>query len=170
MVAPTQENTVEDMEIVVPDSGGEVWTIPAGAYPAELVRLKRVPKPDWKLKGTEETDDDKHQLEWGFRITSGEYEGVVLTDYTNISWHPKATAHKHAAALLGVPELAIGVGLSTGQLKGKPCQIWVIEKPLKNKPDEFRNYVEKVTIQSVARPRPQRQQAERVQLDGFPGD
>lgn len=174
MTTGTQEYTIEDMEIEVPEAP-EFYTVPPGMYNAVLVKLKRIPKPAWKLKGDEETDDDKHQIEWGFRITGGEDDGIIITDFTNLTWHPKATAHKHAAALLGVPELAVGVGLSTGELANKPCQIWVIEKSLKDKPKELRNYIREVTPMPTPRMRPQKPQngsqsrvGATVQLDGYP--
>lgn len=170
------EETFEDIAMDVPASGEDFFTIPPGMYPAKLVGLKVVPKPDWKLTGEEETDDQKNQIQWTFQIQGGDYDGVKLSDYTNISWHPKATAHKHAAALLGVPELAVGVGSSTRQLAGRTCQIWVVEKT--NKKGDQRNYVEKVTPTPTPRMRPQTRSAApqgtkavgRVQLPDYPHD
>jgi cation diffusion facilitator CzcD-associated flavoprotein CzcO len=173
----TQTNTTEeafdDLDILVPAAGDDYQeTIPAGMYSARLIKFKRVPKPDWKLKGDEETDDDRHQFEWGFQITGGDYDGIKLNDYTNISWHEKATAHKHAAALLGVPALTPDVALSTRALAGKPCQLWVVEKPTKKDPAVFRNWIDKVVSIPAPRPRPQRppqpSQAPPVQLKGYP--
>lgn len=175
----TQTNTTaeafDDLDIVVPAGGDDFQeTIPAGMYSARLIKFKRVPKPDWKLKGDEETDDDRHQFEWGFQITGGDYDGIKLNDYTNISWHEKATAHKHAAALLGVPTLTPDVALSTRALAGRPCLLWVVEKPTKRDPNVMRNWIDKVTVQAAPRPRPQRAQngtqAPAVQLAGYPAD
>jgi hypothetical protein len=165
----TDEKTdvVEDIEIEVPTTAS-FETMPPGTYNAKLVGLKVVPKPDWKLKGEE--GEDREQWEWTFMVTDGDYAGSRLKDFTNRTWHERAKAHKHAAALLGVPTLPVGVGMSTGQLAGKTCQLWVTEVESKKNPGEFRNYIDKVTPTPTPRMRPQRKQEQRVQLDGYPTD
>lgn len=169
----TVEETIEDMDIVVPTSNEDFELVPQGIYAAALVGLKVVPKPDWLLTG-EETEEQKNQLHWTFQIQGGDFDGVKLSDFTNVTWHPKATAHKHAAALFGVPELTPGIATSTRQLAGRVCQIWVVEK--KNKKGEDRNYIDKATPLPVPRQRPQRPQSTqtqavpRVRLQGYPTD
>lgn len=174
MNGTTDENkqeAFEDIPIEVPDTT-EYETIPAGIYNARLVGLKVEPKPDWKRTGQEGENPD--QIHWTFQIIEGEYEGLKLSDYTNITFHPKATAHKHAAALLGVPELTPGIAMSTGQLAGKTCQLWVIEKV--NSKGQQRNYVDKVTPTPAPRMRPAQKQGQaapavgRVQVPGLPVD
>lgn len=157
---PVNENTVEDLNIEVPVSGADFEAIPEGVYPARLVGFRTVDKPDWKLKGEE--NEDKEQWVWRFEITGGgEYAGVVLQDYTNRSWHPKSKAHKHAAALFGVPELTPDVAVSTGQLAGRACQLWVIEKDIKG---TMRNFIDKVTPAPKPRQRQQPQSIQRVNV------
>lgn len=158
MVAPTQEQyEVEDIDIEVPQGGSDQEIIPQGMYTARLVKLKTVAKPDWKLKGEE--GEDREQYEWVFEIVEGDWQGYRLNDYTNRTFHPKATAHKHAAALFGVPELVPGIHTSTRALAGKACQIWIIEKATQQGKGPIRNYIEKVTPMPTPRARPQRPQA-----------
>lgn len=163
----------DDLDIDVP-TGGDFETIPAGMYNARLVGFTVTDKPDWKLTGEE--GEDKQQWEWTFELVDGDYQGTRLKNYTNRSWHEKANAHKHAAALLGVPTLPVGVGMSTRQLAGKPCQVWVIEKGTKKDPNDLRNYVDKVTPMPTPRMRPIRPQSAPqpqgplVHLPGYPGD
>jgi hypothetical protein len=159
-----------DVAIEVPQNGADYETIPEGVYPARLVGFKVTEKPEWALKGEE--GEDREQWAWRFEITGNGAEGVPLTDYTNRSWHPKSKAHKHAAALLGVPELTPDVAISTRQLAGKPCQLWVVEKQTKK--GDLRNYIDKVT--PAPKPRQRAQQAaqqpavKRVQVQGLPDD
>lgn len=149
----TAEQTFEDVDISVPESNGDYETIPAGVYSARLVTFTTVDKPDWKIKGEE--GEDRQQWEWGFVIMGGDYDGTTLKAWSNRSWHPKSTAHKWAAALLGVPELPVGSGMSTKQLANKACQLWVVEIEKKN--GDLMNKVEKV----LPTPKPrQRQQAQ----------
>ena len=146
--------TFEDVEMEPPANGSSYETIPAGMYPARLVGFTTCDKPDWKLTGEE--DEDKQQWQWVFEITDGEYAGLKINEYTNRSWHEKAKAHKHAAALLGVPELPVGQGLSTKTLANRTCQILVIEKGTKKDPNDLRNYVDKVLPTPAPRQRAQR--------------
>lgn len=170
----TEDRTdvVEDEEIIVPEST-PFLTIPPGVYTAALVGFKTVDKPAWRLKGEE--DEDRQQWRWVFRITEGEYAGTELQEFTNRTWHEKAKAHKHAAALLGVPTLTPGIGLSTRALAGKVCQLWVTEVESKKEAGQFRNYVDKATPMPTPRMRPGRPQngaqthtGTTVQLDGYP--
>ncbi len=180
-----QETAFEDIDIMVPQSGSDYLTIPAGIYNARLVGFKTLDKPDWKLKGEE--GEDLQQWEWTFEVTDGEYQGTRIADWTNRVWGERAKAHAHAAALLGVPTLPVGVGMSTGQLAGKPCQIWVIEKPTKKDATIFRNYIEKVTplpqarqrrnaidqrqgVPTAADEKRHREAVPRQQLAGYPSD
>ncbi len=172
----SDELVFEDEEVTVPESGGDFATIPAGVYNAKLVGFKREPKPDWKLKGDED-ENGKQQFKWTWIVTDGEFSGTYLTDWTNISWHEKATSHKYAAALLGVPTLPVGVGMSTRSLAGRTCQLWVTETPTKKDPSVFRNYVDKCTPTPTPRMRPQKEQDKRgreavprQQLAGYSAD
>jgi hypothetical protein len=164
-----EQNDFVDVAIEVPQNGGDYEVIPEGVYPARLIGLKVVDKPEWKLKGEE--GEDKQQFAWRFEVTQGDCAGVVLTDYTNRSWHPKANAHKHAAALLGVPEITPEVAVSTKALAGRPCQLWVIEKEIKG---AQRNFIDKVTPAPKPRMKPQqtagRPTVPRVQVPGLPED
>lgn len=179
MVTPTtdkQTPAFEDVEMEPPEGGGNFETIPAGMYPARLIGFTTCDKPDWKLTGEE--GEDRQQWKWTFQIEGGDYDGWKLDEYTNRTWHERAKAHKHAAALLGVPELPVGQGLSTKVLAGKTCQLWVIEKGTKKDPNDLRNYIDKVVPTPTARMRPQtRPQAPqgtvkplRVQVEGLPVD
>jgi hypothetical protein len=172
----TKQDVVEDVAIDVPEAP-EFFTIPAGIYNVRLVGFKTVPKPSWKLTGEE--DEDKEQYEWVLEIIDGEWVGMRFTDYTNRTFHPKATAHKHAAALLGVPELVPGVHSGTGALAGRTCQMWLTEKPIKNgdKKGEMRNWIDKLQPMPTPRMRPQRAQngsqtqgGPAVRLPGYPQD
>jgi len=92
-----------------------------------------------------------------------------------LDWYSVDEAHKHAAALLGVPEIPTGQGLSTRALGGKTCQLWVVEVESKKNPGEFRNYIDRVTPTPSPRLRPAKNQqvtAARpaVQLPGYPVD
>lgn len=181
------EDVIEDEEINVPEA--HVFeTIPPGTYIAKLVSFRTVDKPAWKLTGAE--GEDKMQYEWRFLITEGEYAGIKLTDYTNRTFHEKAKAHKHAAALLGVPSLTPGVNRSTRELAGKSAQVWVTEVESKKEPGTYRNYVDKLLPLPAARqrrnaidtgsgnaaspsPADQKRQREAVprrQLPGYPTD
>lgn len=174
MNATTEEKTLafDDLDIEVPAAGGDFETIPAGMYNARLVGFTVTDKPDWKLTGEE--GEDKQQWQWTFEITEGDYAGTRLVEFTNRTWHEKAKAHKHAAALMGVPTLPVGMGMSTRQFAGRTCQVWVVEKESKKSPGTFRNYVEKVTPTPQPRMRPQKpaQAATRpqVQLEDYPRD
>lgn len=161
----TKEDVIEDEEIIVPEKP-EFLTIPPGTYKAKLVAFKTTDKPDFKLKGEE--GEDKKQWAWTFVIVEGEYEGTRLTDYTNRTWHEKAKAHKHAAALLGVPTLVAGVNVSTRELGGKVGLLWVTEVESKKNPGEFRNYITKVTPLPTPRMRPTRPQATQSARVGGP--
>lgn len=133
---------VEDIPIDVPTGGGEPQeVIQEGIYQGRLVRLKVVDKPEWKLKGEE--NEDRQQWEWVFEIVGGKHAGHKLSDYTNRTFHEKATAHKHAAALLGVEHLDPRQHASTGILAGLVGNLWVVKK--KNTKGEFRNYIDKIT-------------------------
>jgi hypothetical protein len=168
-----QELAFDEVEMEVPSAGGDYETIPAGMYPATLVGFRVVDKPDWKLL-TEQQDGkevDPKQWEWTFEISGGDYQGVRLTDWTNRTLHEKATAHKHTAALLGVPTLEGGITVKMVHLKGKACQLWVVEKATKKDPNTLRNFIDKVTPV----PRPRTKQAQRatvpvVALPGYPQD
>ena len=139
----------DDIEIIIPaaGSGEEYEPVPSGAYPGKLVNFRVVDKPDWKVEQdlirNPEKPPDKCQWEWSFVITEGEYAGAELTDYTSRSWHERANAHKHAAALLGKPRLDPVEGLSTKQLIGRGCQIWVTEST-SQKTGKTRSYVDKI--------------------------
>jgi hypothetical protein len=147
-----QELAFDDVEMEVPGSAGDYETIPAGMYPAALVGFRVVDKPDWKVLQEQQQKDgegntkvvDPQQWEWTFEITEGEYAGVRLTDWTNRSLHERATAHKHTAALLGVPSLEPTVTVKMKLLKGKACQLWVVEKATKKDPNTLRNFIERV--------------------------
>lgn len=132
---------VEDIPIDVPTGGGEQEAIPEGIYQGRLIRLKVVEKPEWKLKGEE--GEDRQQFEWVFEITAGKHQGHRLNDYTNRTFHEKATAHKHAAALLGVDRLDPRVHTGTGMLAGRVGNLWVIKK--KTQKGDIRNYIDKIT-------------------------
>lgn len=178
----TEDRTdvVEDEEIIVPEST-PFLTIPAGVYTAALVGFKTVDKPAWKVaqqRAQAEKQDqeiDNQQWRWVFRVTEGDYAGTELQDFTNRSWHENAKAHKHAAALLGVPTLTPGVALSTRALAGKLCQVWVNEVESKKEAGQFRNYVDKCVAMPTPRMRPQKPQngaqahtGATVQLPGYP--
>jgi hypothetical protein len=178
-----QELAFDEVEMEVPSAGGDYEpeeTIPAGMYPATLVGFRVVDKPDWKLlqeqkNAPPDKEIDLKQWEWTFEITGGDFAGVRLTDWTNRTLHEKATAHKHTAALLGVPNLEPSVTVKMKLLKGKACQLWVVEKATKKDPNVLRNFIDKVA--PVPRPRtaPARQAQRpaavpRVQLDGYPTD
>jgi hypothetical protein len=177
MNATATEPTFEDMAIDVPEPGQDREIMPSGIYNGKLVGLKTVAKPDWMLNGEDE-DEDREQWQWTWEIVDGDWQGQRLSAYTNRSWHEKANAHKYAAALLGVPTLPVGVGMSTGQLAGKTCQLWITERAKKNDPNSQYNKVDKVTPTPSPRMRSQRPSAApqgtkaggRVQLDGFPTD
>lgn len=168
---PTTQEAFDDIEIEVPIST-EYETIPAGIYSARLVGFTVCEKPDWFLKGEE--DEDKQQWKWTLEITEGDYAGTRLTEFTNRTWHEKAKAHKHAAALLGLPNLAVDTAVSTRQLANRPCQLWVVEKPTKKDPNVFRNYVDKILPVPPPRQRPQRvqnaPQGPTVHLPGYTAD
>lgn len=152
--AQADELAFDDVDINVPSSAPQE-TIPAGVYTARLVGFKSdVPKPEWRLTGAE--GEDTLQYEMTLEITEGEYAGMRFRDYMNRTFHEKATAGKYAAALLGVPTLTPGMVQSTGQLAGKVCQMWIVEKESKKTPGEFRNYIDKLLPLPVARQRPQR--------------
>ncbi len=167
-----KQDVIEDEPIDVPEQ--RVFeTIPPGTYNARLVAFRTTDLPAWKLKGEE--GEDKYQWEWVFEITDGEYQGTRLTDWTTRKWHEKAKAHKHAAALLGVPTLTPGVNKSTRELAGKSAQLWVTEVESKKEPGQFRNYIDKVTPTPTPRMRPvkeqdkrQREAVPRQQLAGYP--
>lgn len=170
----TKEETFEDVDMEPPENSA-FMTIPAGAYMARLIGFKTTDKPDWKLTGEE--GEDKQQWEWTFQVTEGEYAETSLKEYTNRTWHEKAKAHKHAAALLGVPALPVGMGMTTRQLAGKPCQIFVIEKGTKKDPNDLRNYIDRVGPVPTPRMRPQKPQEQRnreavprAQVQGLPSD
>lgn len=172
----SDELLFEDEELIVPDAGIDFPTIPAGVYTGKLVGFRREPKPDWKLKGDED-ENGKQQFKWTFVVTDGEYAGTDLVSWTNISWHEKSTAHKYGAALLGVPTLPVGVGMSTRQFAGRSCQLWVTEMPKKNDPTVFWNRVDKVLPLPAPRQRPQkpteqrqREAVPRQQLPDYPVD
>ncbi len=172
----SDELVFEDEEVTVPESGGDFPTIPAGVYNAKLVGFKREPKPDWKLKGDED-ENGKQQFAWTWEIVEGEYAGTHISDWTNISWHEKSNSHKYGAALMGVPTLPVGVGLSTKQFAGRLCQLWIVEVPTKKDATIFRNYVDKVLPAPTPRLRPhkpteqrQREAVPRQQLAGYPTD
>lgn len=152
------ELAFDDVEVNVNTSEPQE-TIPAGVYNARLVGFKsEVKKPDWKITGAE--GEDIYQYEWTLEITDGEFEGMRFRDFTNRTFHEKATAGKYAAALLGVPTLLPGMVDSTRALAGKTCQMWLVEVESKKVPGDFRNYIDKLLPTPSARNRPQRAQAQ----------
>lgn len=151
------ELAFDDVEINV-NTGTPQETVPAGVYPARLVGFKaEVKKPDWKLTGAE--GEDIYQYEWTLEVIDGECTGMRFKDFTNRTFHEKATAGKYAAALLGVPILLPGMVQSTGMLAGKTCQMWLVEVESKKTPGEYRNYVDKLLPTPSPRNRPQRPSA-----------
>jgi hypothetical protein len=179
-----QELAFDEVEMEVPSAGGDFEpeeTIPAGMYPATLIGFRVVEKPDWKIQqemknAPEGKEIDPQQWEWTFEIPAGTYpnvtleESVRLTDWTNRTLHEKATAHKHTAALLGVPALEPSITVKMKLLKGKACQLWVVEKATKKDPNTLRNFIDKATPV----PRPRQKQARPtvpvVSLPGYPQD
>jgi hypothetical protein len=157
MNATKEELAFDDVEVNVNTSTPQE-TIPAGVYNARLVGFKsEVKKPDWKITGAE--GEDIYQYEWTLEITDGEYEGMRFRDFTNRTFHEKATAGKYAAALMGVPVLLPGMLEGTGALAGKRCQMWLVEKENTKTPGQYRNYIDKLLPTPSPRNRPQRAQA-----------
>jgi hypothetical protein len=158
----------DDIAIIIPANGDDDFDpIPAGAYTGKLTNFRVVDKPEWKVEGDRvrnpEREVDLKQWEWTFLLTEGEYAGEVLTDYTSRSWHERANAHKHAAALLDKPRLDPVEGLSTKQLIGKACQIWVTVNT-SQKTGKARNYVDKIL--PVPKPRLRSQRASAPVVEG----
>ena len=59
------EETIEDIEMVVPETGDEREVIPAGVYPAKLVRLYTDDVPDWKQAYQTKPDPENKQWDAG---------------------------------------------------------------------------------------------------------
>lgn len=136
---------IDDIAIEPPEST-DYESLPTGAYMGKLVAFKVIDKPEWKIQAEllrkPEKEPDREQWTWQFEVIDGEFAGITITDYTNRSWHERSKAAAHACALLDVPALPRGQGLSTGKLIGRPCQVWVVAK---EKDDgSSRSYVDKV--------------------------
>lgn len=159
MADTAQAPVIDDVEFIVPETG-DFETMPAGAYPAKLIGFQIVDKPEWKLTGAD--GEDKQQWKWTYEVTDPEWEGKKLDNFTSRSLHPMSNGHKHAAALLGVPELHTGMG-STKMLIGRACQLIVIEKA--NTKGEARNYINSI----LPAPKPRHREAKpRIALPGGP--
>ena len=141
----------DDVAIEVPESNGEFEAVPSGAYLAKLTNFKVEDKPQWKIEAQERAEMAKEpdkrrlpinpkQFAWTFTITAGEWEGQKLTSWQNVSWHERSNSAKYAAALLDIDRLRPDMGMSTRQLIGRPCQIFVTEK-------EGKSYIDKVLPQ-----------------------
>lgn len=130
---------------IEPPAEAEYEEIPSGIYMGTLVGFRQVEKPAWKLQAEllrkPEKEPDNLQWQWSFEAT---VEGVAtpISDYTNRSWHSRSKAASYACALLDVPILPIGSGLSTQKLIGRPCQIWIIEKARED--GSTRSYIDKI--------------------------
>lgn len=142
-----EQQVIDDIAIEVGavNSGDELEPVPSGAYTAVLVGFKQEDKPQWKIdqQAAQHPDKDVDKLQWAFtfEITEGDWAGRKLTTWENrsLTWHPRANAAKHAAALFGLdnPEDMRGKGYSTKMLIGREAQIWVNEK-------NGKSYIDKV--------------------------
>jgi hypothetical protein len=134
-----------DIPIEPPDEEDRE-VIPTGAYIGRLVSFGVVEKPAWKIQSDmlhhPDKEPDKAQWAWEFEITEGDFAEAKISDFTSRSWHSKSKASSHACALLNVPILPRGQGLSTSRLVGLPCQIWIEAK--ENQKGEERSYIDKV--------------------------
>lgn len=142
MVAPTiNALDFEDVEIDVPTGSDTPYeAIPEDLYTVKLVGFKTVDKPEYKLKGEE--GEDRKQWAWTVEIVDGPFAGKRFTDYTNRTWHEKATANHHAAAFLGKKTLEEPQGMTTRQLMYKVCRADIIVAL--NKKNEERNYIKEL--------------------------
>jgi hypothetical protein len=130
---------------IEPPAEGDFEEIPSGIYPGTLVGFRQVEKPAWKIQAEllrkPEKEPDKLQWQWNFEaIVEG--APVSIADYSNRSWHSRSKAAAHACALLDMPVLPVGAGLSTQKLVGRACQIWIVEKPRDD--GSSRSYIDKV--------------------------
>lgn len=135
------EEIAEDIEMTVPENGGDREVIPAGVYPAICTRIYTDDVPDWKQAYQTNPDPENKQWAWVFTLSGGDYDGMTFASYTTRTLHPKSNAHKYALAIMGVKELAPGQSFSSKALIGLPCRLALSDTNAKGEP---KNYIDKV--------------------------
>lgn len=128
----------DDIEVTETASGDRQPAVEEGTYEATFLGCKVVDTPDWKLekKRADKPDREPDLKQWQWDYVIEDEDGVehTICDWTNRTWHEKAKASQHIAALLGRTSTE-GIGamdLRTSQFTGATVYLSLTESNGKN--------------------------------------